>query len=306
MLEISLAGLHGAGVRAGLLHEPRQGGGLQAHPGLLPEQRRRGRRPGRHDRRTRRLRPADRVRRAERPDRHLDQLLHAAVRPRRPARSCGCISPSAPWSGASRARLSPELPELPEMQTIHGPKQVGRPRREGDRGLAAGRPVVLDREGPCHRAPQPLHLDPVPAAVLRGLDGVVGGRREAAGGRLQVLDRSVVLACRAARHCQARRLRIFYSFLPPILGGRLWTTIVDLVAACCRPSASGYAVQDPNTPYSCSWRWRCSAASAAATSPRRWPTSPSSSPRRRRATRSRSTPGSAISASASCSSSSRS
>jgi hypothetical protein len=24
------------GVRAGLLHEPRQGGGLQAHPGLLP------------------------------------------------------------------------------------------------------------------------------------------------------------------------------------------------------------------------------------------------------------------------------
>lgn len=43
-------------------------------------------------------------------------------------------------------------------------------------------------------------------------------------------------------------LRIFYSFMVPILGGRLWTTLST--ASLLIPAFGiGYAVQDPNTPY---------------------------------------------------------
>ena len=49
-------------------------------PVYYPQPRRRGRRPCRHDRRPWRLRPADRLRRPARSDRHLHQLLCAAVR----------------------------------------------------------------------------------------------------------------------------------------------------------------------------------------------------------------------------------
>ncbi len=97
--------VHRDRLRARLLHGARQGRRLQAHPGLLPEQRRRGRRPGRHDRRSRRLRAADRLRRADRPHRPLDQLLHAAV-PDGHGVLAGldaCFA-SGTWSAASSAR----------------------------------------------------------------------------------------------------------------------------------------------------------------------------------------------------------
>jgi len=43
-------------------------------------------------------------------------------------------------------------------------------------------------------------------------------------------------------------LRIFYSFMVPIFGGRLWTTIST--ASLAIPATwMGFAVQDPNTPY---------------------------------------------------------
>ena len=43
-------------------------------------------------------------------------------------------------------------------------------------------------------------------------------------------------------------LRIFYSFMVPIFGGRLWTTVST--ASLLIPAAGiGYAVQDPTTPY---------------------------------------------------------
>ena len=43
-------------------------------------------------------------------------------------------------------------------------------------------------------------------------------------------------------------LRIFYSFMVPIFGGRLWTTIST--ASLLVPAAGiGYAIQDPTTPY---------------------------------------------------------
>ncbi len=44
-------------------------------------------------------------------------------------------------------------------------------------------------------------------------------------------------------------LRIFYSFMVPIFGGRLWTTLTT--ASLLLPALGiGYAVQDPGTPYS--------------------------------------------------------
>jgi hypothetical protein len=75
-------------------------------------------------------------------------------------------------------------------------------------------------------------------------------------------------------------LRIFYSFMPPIFGGRLWTTLAtwSLLIPARRHRLCGAEPDDALL--DASSRSRCSAASAAATSPPRWPTSPSSSRRR--------------------------
>ena len=43
-------------------------------------------------------------------------------------------------------------------------------------------------------------------------------------------------------------LRIFYSFMVPILGGRLWTTLTTL-SLLVPAIGIGVAVQDPKTPY---------------------------------------------------------
>jgi MFS transporter, NNP family, nitrate/nitrite transporter len=43
-------------------------------------------------------------------------------------------------------------------------------------------------------------------------------------------------------------LRVFYSFMPPILGGRLWTTLSTL-SLLVPAIGIGVAVQDPTTPY---------------------------------------------------------
>src|SRR5690625_1860013 len=43
-------------------------------------------------------------------------------------------------------------------------------------------------------------------------------------------------------------LRIFYSFVVPIFGGRLWTTI-STASLLIPPMGIGYAVQEPTTPY---------------------------------------------------------
>ena len=93
-------------LRPRLLHEPRQGGGLQAHPGLLPGERRRGRRPRRHDRRPRRLHPAARLRRPQRPHRPLVELLHGALRHRR--RRARLDAPRHPpaWRPAHQVRAA--------------------------------------------------------------------------------------------------------------------------------------------------------------------------------------------------------
>ena len=60
--------------------------------------------------------------------------------------------------------------------------------------------------------------------------------------------RPAILAGRATGDCPGATLRIFYSFMVPIFGGRLWTTLTTL--SLLIPSFGiGYAVQNPDTPY---------------------------------------------------------
>jgi aldehyde dehydrogenase len=285
------------GVRARLLHGAGQGGGLQAHPGLLPDPCWLRRRPRRHDRRAWRLRPADRVRRSQRPYRPVDQLLHPAVRAgeRRASLDARLDPPDGARRCGSRAR------ETPAAAGNAGDSHAGACRcavgRRVDRLAARGQGVLGDRR-PRHCAAKSLALDPGALAVLRDMAGVVGGGRQAAVGRLSVHDGSAVLACGAARHLG--RGAAHFLFLH---GAHLRRTAVDhgcdLVADDPRRR---HRLCGAKSEHSCSSPSRSCAVSVAATSPPRWRTSRSSSRAPRRATRSRSTPGWAISASASCNS----
>jgi NNP family nitrate/nitrite transporter-like MFS transporter len=92
-------------------------------------------------------------------------------------------------------------------------------------------------------------------------------------------------------------LRIFYSFMVPIFGGRRWTalsTAVLLVPAL----GIGFAVQEPTTPYWVLLLLSLLCGLGGGNFASSLPTSASSSPRPARARRSGSTPGSAISGSA--------
>jgi NNP family nitrate/nitrite transporter-like MFS transporter len=119
------------------------------------------------------------------------------------ARWSGCTSRSAHGAGGGWSRPSRSCriagnaadPPSPSTRQWHGRSAIDR--------LAAGGPAFWEKTGR-DRAPQSLDLDPLPAAVLRGLDGVVDGGRQAAGGRLQVhTDQLFWLA--ALPGCRARR-----------------------------------------------------------------------------------------------------
>jgi NNP family nitrate/nitrite transporter-like MFS transporter len=86
--------------------------------------------------------------------------------------------------------------------------------------------------------------------------------------------------------------RIFYSFMVPIFGGRLWTTLST--ASLLIPAFGiGYAVQNPDTPYFIFLVLALLCGFGGGNFASRCPTSGSSSPRLRRAMRWRSMPGSA-------------
>ena len=170
-------------LRAGLLHESGQGRRLQAHPGLLPGSYRRGRRAGRHDGRSRRLHPADCLRRAERSDRHLDQLLHAAVRAG--GHCAGLDASGSPADGARRRRCrAAQIAGTAGNARNSYPQSGRRTRPAPDRGLAARGQAVLGGEGTADRTAQSLAVDPGTATLLRGVDGLVGGGGETAADRL--------------------------------------------------------------------------------------------------------------------------
>ena len=269
-------------------------------PVYYPQERRRRRRSRRHDRRARRLRAADRVRRAQRSHRRLDELLHAAVRPGLGVALLWMHLRSARWSAASSARRSRSFPSFRRCRRSTSPSTSARCRRAVLAGLAAGGQGVLGATA----APSPGATcgSRSRRCCCRSPCGRCG--RSSSPSCRRSVSTSRPISCSGSRRCpgiSGAMLRIFYSFMVPIFGGRLWTTVATW--SLIIPAVGiGYAVQNPSTPYVCSWCWRCCAASAAAISPPRWRTSRSSSRRRRRATRSRSTPVSAISASASCSS----
>ena len=125
-----------------------------------------------------------------------------------------------------RRHDSSPLPQLPEMQGIHRPEHVG---ALSGAVLEDWRPedkAFWDDDGPGDRAAKPVALDPLAVAVLRRLDGVVGGGRQAAAGRLQI---SPPTSCSGWPRCPACPARPCASSTPS------W----------CRSSAAG-----------CGRRWR--------------------------------------------------
>ena len=96
------------------------------------------------------------------------------------------------WRGAQEAPRASRDAGNSRAQTRR------RARSASDRGLAAGGQGVLGDEGPRDCPPQPVHLHPRAAALVRRVDGMVGGGRQAAFDRLYLHDRPIVLARRTA------------------------------------------------------------------------------------------------------------
>ena len=140
-----------------------------------------------------------------------------------------------------------DLPELPEMEEIHEPRHVGvlgptlqdwRPddaqfwnstgRRIAQRNLWISIPCLL----------LAFSVWLVWSVVVAKLPSI---------GFTYTTDQLFWLA--ALPGVSGATLRIFYSFMVPIFGGRLWTTLST--ATLLIPALGiGYAVQSPETPYS--------------------------------------------------------
>ena len=150
--------LHRDRVRAGLLHEPRQGRGLQAHPGLLPASTSGavGGVVGLIGGLGGFVLPIA-VRRAQRSHRRLARaaswLLFAALRA-----GAGLDAPRdpQPWRSGVDGEELKKLPELPEMQEIH--RAQARRRASGPQLIEDWRPEdkeFWEQTGRAHRAAQP-------------------------------------------------------------------------------------------------------------------------------------------------------
>ena len=156
-----------------------------------------------------------------------------------------------------RSALSDELdklPELPEMQSVHGPEQ---------KGALAGvlkewRPGPIEnwkpedeqfwKEHGSKIANRNLWIS-IPALLLAFsvwmVWSVVVAKFPSIGFEYTT-DQLFWLA--ALPGISGATLRIFYSFMVPIFGGRLWTTLTT--ASLLIPAFGiGYSVQNPDTPY---------------------------------------------------------
>ncbi len=156
-----------------------------------------------------------------------------------------------------RSALSEELdklPELPEMQSVHGPEQ---------KGALAGvlkewRPGPIEnwkpedeqfwKEHGSKIANRNLWIS-IPALLLAFsvwmVWSIVVAKLPSIGFEYTT-DQLFWLA--ALPGISGATLRIFYSFMVPIFGGRLWTTLTT--ASLLIPAFGiGYSVQNPDTPY---------------------------------------------------------
>ncbi len=137
------------------------------------------------------------------------------------------------------------LPELPEMRPIHVPELTEMPRT-----LTDWRPEdpTFWAETGRKVAKRNLWIS-IPALLLAFsvwmVWSMVVARLPAIGFDFTT-DQLFWLA--ALPGLSGATLRIFYSFMVPIFGGRLWTTLST--ASLLLPALGiGYAVQNPNTPY---------------------------------------------------------
>ncbi|MEO3474845.1 MFS transporter [Roseomonas sp. CAU 1739] len=145
------------------------------------------------------------------------------------------------------APLLEKLPALPEMQPIHGAAQEGALRGGA---IADWRPedtAFWDTEG---RAIARRNLwVSIPCLLLAFavwmVWSVVVAKLPVVGFRFTT-DELFWLA--ALPGLSGATLRIFYSFMPPIFGGRLWTTL-STWSLMIPALGIGFAVQNPATPY---------------------------------------------------------
>jgi NNP family nitrate/nitrite transporter-like MFS transporter len=143
---------------------------------------------------------------------------------------------------------SASLPQLPEMQSIHGPQTKGALAATG--AIQDWRPEdreFWDRKGRAI-ARRNLWIS-VPCLLLSFavwmVWSVVVARLPSVG---FAFTNEQLFWLASLPGLSGATLRIFYSFMPAMFGGRLWTTLATwslLIPAI----GMGYAVQNPATPY---------------------------------------------------------
>jgi NNP family nitrate/nitrite transporter-like MFS transporter len=149
-------------------------------------------------------------------------------------------------SGVAASALQ-KLPELPEMQEIHEPKHEG---VLGPHLIQDWRPEDQEfwKEKGRAIAQRNLWIS-IPALLISFavwmVWSVVVAKLPAVGFKFTT-DQLFWLA--ALPGLSGATLRIFYSFMPPIFGGRLWTTLATW--SLMLPALGiGFAVRSPETPY---------------------------------------------------------
>lgn len=168
----------------------------------------------------------------------------------------GIVAVSTVWMHVSvremerraAAEARGDLPELPEMQSVHGAAQQA--ALAGAKVLDDWRPedaMFWEKEGR-RIASRNLWIS-VPALLLAFAVWMVWSvvvAKLPSIGFAYTTDQLFWLA--ALPGLSGATLRIFYSFMVPIFGGRLWTTLTT--ASLLVPAFGiGYAVQNPDTPY---------------------------------------------------------
>ena len=140
-----------------------------------------------------------------------------------------------------------EFPQLPEMREIHGPEHVG---ALSGKVLTDWRPEDKAFWATTGRAVARRNLwISIPSLLLSfaiwQVWSVVVAKLPLVGFKFTT-DQLFWLA--ALPGISGATLRIFYSFMVPIFGGRLWTTLATW-SLMIPAIGIGYAVQNPETPY---------------------------------------------------------
>ncbi len=140
-----------------------------------------------------------------------------------------------------------KLPELPEMQPIHGAAQEGALRGHSIADWRPEDPAFWETKG---RAIARRNLwVSIPCLLLAFavwmVWSVVVAKLPAVGFRF---DTGQLFWLAALPGLSGATLRIFYSFMPPVFGGRLWTTL-STWSLMIPALGIGFAVQNPATPY---------------------------------------------------------